>query len=80
MEMKILWTEFGLFVAIMFVISLYLRRIRMTQDEVLAKLAALKASVEALLALPPAQADLQPLGDAVDAIKAEVDVKLPPAA
>lgn len=80
MEMKILWTEFGLFVAIIFVISLYLRRIRMTQDEVLAKLAALKTSVEALLALPPAQADLQPLGDAVDAIKAEVDAKLPPAA
>lgn len=80
MEMKILWTEFGLFVAIMFVISLYLRRIRMTQDEVLAKLAALKTSVEALLALPPAQTDLQPLGDAVDAIKAEVDAKLSPAA
>jgi hypothetical protein len=80
MEMTVIWIEFGLFCAILFVIAHQLRRIRMTQDEVAAKLVALKVSIDALLALPPAQTDLQALGDQVDAIKAEVDAKLPPAA
>lgn len=43
-----------------------------------AKIADLKTSVDALIALPsnPAPVDLQPAGDAVDALKAEVDAKL----
>ena len=47
--------------------------------EVQTKLTALKASIDQLLALPanPAPVDLQPLGDAVDAIQAEVTAKLP---
>jgi hypothetical protein len=46
-----------------------------------AKLATLKTSVEQLIALPtnPPPVDLQPLGDAVDAIQAEVNAKLTPA-
>ncbi len=46
-----------------------------------AKIDALKTSVDALIALPsnPPPVDLQPLGDAVDALKAEVDAKLTPA-
>ena len=46
-----------------------------------AKLATLKTSVEALIALPsnPPPVDLQPLGDAVDAIQADVNAKLTPA-
>ena len=58
-----------------------IRRIKMDIAEVQAKLAALKTSVDALLALPsnPPAVDLQPLGDAVDAIKAEIDAKLPAA-
>ena len=45
-----------------------------------AKLVVLKTSVEQLIALPtnPPPVDLQPLGDAVDAIQAEVTAKLTP--
>lgn len=45
---------------------------------VLAKLADLKTSVDALVALPsnPAPVDLQPIADAVDALKSEVDNKI----
>ena len=47
--------------------------------EVQTKLTALKASIDQILALPanPPPVDLQPLGDAVDAIQAEVTAKLP---
>lgn len=55
-------------------------RILMTQDEVLAKIAALKTKVEALIAKATAPADLTPLGQAVDAIAAEVDQANPPPA
>ena len=50
----------------------------MNAQDVLAKIAALKTSVDQLVALPsnPAPKDLLPLGDAVHAIKAEVDTKL----
>lgn len=49
-----------------------------------AKLADLKTSVDALIARPanPAPVDLQPLGDAIDSLKGEVDTALaatPPA-
>ncbi len=42
------------------------------------KLDALKVSVDAFIALPsnPAPVDLTPAGDAVDALKAEIDNKL----
>lgn len=50
----------------------------MDSTEVLAKLADLKTSVDALIALPsnPPPVDLQPIGDAIDAIKTEVDNRL----
>lgn len=55
-------------------------RILMTQDEVLAKIAALDAKVKALIAKLTVPADLTPLGNAVDAIAAEVDQANPPPA
>lgn len=49
--------------------------IHMDATEVQAKIVALKASVDSLIAIPSQPTvDLQPLGDAVDAIKAEVDI------
>ena len=76
MEVAILYWEFGLFVLILFVISFQLWRLKVNQETVLSKLAALKASVETLINRPAqAQADLQAVGDAVDAIQAEVDAK-----
>ena len=75
----LVFTEFALFCLVLFVISFQLWRIKMTQDEVLAKVAALKAKVEALIAKPAPAADLQPVGDALDAISAEVDAANPPA-
>lgn len=53
-------------------------RILMNSSEILAKLVDLKASVDALIAIPsnPPPEDLQPIGDAIDAIKAEIDNKL----
>lgn len=50
----------------------------MDSAAVLAKLDALKVSVDQLVSLPsnPSPVDLQPIGDAIDAIKATVDAKL----
>lgn len=70
----------GLAVALLTALILIrLKGIAMDINQVQDKIAALKASVDALLALPasPPAVDLQPLGDAIDAIKAEVDAKLP---
>jgi len=76
MEMAVIWIEFGLFCAILFVIAHQLRRIRMDQATVLSKLAALKTAVETLINRPaPPAEDLQAVGDAIDAIQAEVDAK-----
>lgn len=50
-----------------------LRRILMNQADVLAKLAGLKTSLDALVAIQAGAADLTPIGNAVDALKAEVD-------
>lgn len=79
MEMTVIWIEFGLFCATLFVIAIQLRRIRMTQDEVLAKLAKLSAAIDAIPATQP-PIDLQPIGDAVDAIQAKVDARNTPPA
>lgn len=59
------------------IILLEIRRM-MDLATVQAKLTALQASVSQLIALPanPPPVDLQPLGDAVDAIQAEVTAKL----
>lgn len=53
-------------------------RNKLDSNEVLAKLGDLKTSVDALVALPsnPPPVDLQPIGDAVDALKTEIDNKL----
>jgi len=78
----LLWFEFALFVGLMLVIALMFWRIRMTQDEVLAALAALDTKVKALIAkasTPPAPVDLAPVGAAVAAISAEVDAANPSA-
>lgn len=78
----ILAFEFAVFVAVLFALFMALlsvdRRMKMDQTEVLAKVAALKASIDALIALPgpTPTPDLQPIGDAVDAVKAEVDAKV----
>ena len=80
LELKILWFEFGLLVCLIFVIALMFRRVRMTQDDVLAKLATLKTKVEALIAKAGTPVDLTPVGTAVEAISAEVDAANPPAA
>lgn len=48
----------------------------MDQATVLSKLAALKTAVETLINRPaPPAEDLQAVGDAIDAIQAEVDAK-----
>lgn len=67
------------FISLVSVIILYrLWRVKMDITEVQQKLTDLDTSVKALIALPsnPAPVDLQPLGDQIDAIKAEVDAKL----
>lgn len=50
----------------------------MDLSQVQTKLADLKVSVDALVALPtnPPAVDLQPLGDAIDSLNAEVQGKL----
>jgi len=78
MELSVILLEFALFVFVLFVISIQLWRLKMTQDEVLAKVAALKAKVEALIAKPAPTQDLTAIGEAVDAISAEVDAANPP--
>lgn len=69
-----------LILALGIVIIFQLWRIQMLTDPtvVLSKLADLKTSVDALIALPsnPAPVDLQPIADQIDAIKAEVDNKI----
>ncbi len=72
--------EFALFAGLLLVIALMFWRIRMTQDDVLAKLAVLRTKVEALIAKAGTPVDLTPVGTAVDAIAAEVDAANPPAA
>ena len=75
MEMAILYWEFGLFVLILIIISFQLWRLKVDQATVLSKLAALKIAVDTLINRPAPASDLQAVGDAVDAIQAEVDAK-----
>ena len=52
-----------------------------TIDDAIAAVSALKVSVDALIAKagqPPVQVDLQPVVDAVNAVKAEVDAAVNP--
>lgn len=71
---------FVILLGLLIVIIYLLRRISMLTDPaiVLAKLADLKTSVDTLIALPtnPAPVDLQPIADAVDGLKTEVDNKI----
>lgn len=55
---------------------IFLGRILMNQADVLAKVTALKTSVDQLVAIQGAGPDLTPIGNAVDAVKAEVDVAI----
>ena len=76
MELAIILIEFALFCLVLFVISFQLWRLKVDQATVLAKVAALKTAVETLINRPaPPQEDLQEVGDALDAIQAEVDAK-----
>ena len=76
MELSLIFLEFGLFCLILFVISFQLWRLKVDQATVRAKVAALKTAVETLINRPaPPQEDLQEVGDALDAIQAEVDAK-----
>ncbi len=73
--------EFALFAGLLLVIALMFRGTRMTQDDILAKLATLDTAIKALIArvnTPPV--DLTPTGTAIDAIQAEVTAANPPAA
>jgi hypothetical protein len=79
MELAIILLEFALFCLVLFVISFQLWRIHVDQQAVLDKLAKLSAAIDALPATQP-PVDLQPIGDAVDAIQAKVDARNPPAA
>jgi hypothetical protein len=76
MELSVILLEFALFIFVLFVISIQLWRLKVDQATVLAKLGELKTSVETLINRPaPPTEDLQPIGDAIDALKAEVDAK-----
>lgn len=80
----ILAFEFAVFVAVLFCLFMALlgidrRMKKMDQTEVLAALAALDTKIKALIAKTPPVPDLQPIGDAVAAISAEVDAANPPA-
>ncbi len=57
---------------------LFQRRMLMDVATLLAKIATLQASVDALPAATP-PVDLQPVADAIDAVQASVNSKLPPA-
>ena len=72
-----MWLAAGIGLAT-FLILTKLRTLHMDINEVQAKLSDLKTSVDAPIAFPtnPPPVDLQPLGDQIDAIKAEVDAKL----
>lgn len=62
---------------ILIIILIVERKILMNIDEVQAKLVKLSNSVDAIPgATPPV--DLQPVGDAIDAIQAKVDAKTAP--
>lgn len=89
MEMTVIVAEFGLFVAILSVISWQfyrsnkrLGKIIMDQATFVDKLNALSTSIDAAVAKigsAPQAVDFQPLGDAVDAMKAKLDSANPPA-
>lgn len=82
MELAIILIEFALFCLTLFVISFQLWRLKVDQATFVQKLNDLSASIDAAVAKIGSASqpiDFQPLGDAVDAMKAKLDAANPPA-